>query len=492
MSRVHPPLRLARSLAVIFALLGVLATTLLTLHWFLILEPTLRADARSHLLLLAQSQAQGIEQRLGMGDPERMREELQATLTGLLLVKDPSMDRPFIRGITLELDYGLVAAPQGSLDLSLGAPRCGDCLVSPIPLYRPTDRQLIGIATFYTSPQALQALIEGFRAKLILGGGFLLCLIALAWAGTGRLFERLSQSEANLRNLFEATPFPMVLHEDGAPGLWRANQAAIEYLGLGDDGSGHLTSPAWRTIRDSGIPKKGENHRERQIQFPDGSERWALLSAIPLEIGEGPSHLVSLVDVSQLKAYQSELHLASITDGLTGLYNRRYLFLKLAEQVARGERESAPFSVILFDLDHFKEVNDRFGHGVGDEVLIRAAEALRGAIRDSDLAGRYGGEEFLVILPGTQEGEAMAVAQRIREAVRDRAWPGLDLQLTLSGGVCEYAGTDIDALLECADRRLYAAKAAGRDRVIGGDPGQPTTPCGTSPPRPNRYWPRRP
>lgn len=462
-------------MAIIFALLGTLATALLTLHWLLVLEPTLRADAQSHSRLLAQAQAQGIEQRLATGNPGRLGVELESALAGLLLVRGQPLDRPFIQRITLELDYELVDAPPGSLDLNLGAAECPECLVSPVPLYRPADRQLIGIATFYTSPKALQTLIAGFRVKLLLGGGFLLCLIALAWVGTGRLLKRLTQSEANLRGLFEVAPFPMVLQEDDAPGLSRANQAAMDYLDLREDPEGRLSSPAWRALLDAGLPTGSEAHRERLINSQDDRERWALVSAIPLRFSGGPSHLVSLVDVSQLKAYQKELHLASITDGLTGLYNRRYLFLRLAEEIERAARGTYRFSIALLDLDHFKQVNDTLGHRTGDEVLMRAASALRGAIRGLDLAGRYGGEEFLVILPDTGAVEARAVTERIRAAVKALSWPELGLRLTLSGGVCEHAGTDVDGLLERADRRLYAAKAGGRDRIVGEHPGDPSS-----------------
>lgn len=457
-------------MTLIFALLGILATALLTLHWFLVLEPTLRAEVQSQSRLLAQAQAQGIEQRLGNGHPERLRDDLATALDGLLLLKDQSLGLPFIRRITLELDYEQVEAPLGSLDLDRGAAPCPECLVFPVPLYRPADRQLIGVATFYSSPVALQALIDGFRVKLLLGGGFLLCVIGAAWLWTGRLLKRLTRSEANLRVLFEAAPFPMVLHVDGAAGVGRANQAAVDYLNLREDGSGDLTSPAWQALRDCGLPKDGETHRECLVQTQDDSEQWALVSAIPLQTSDGRSELVSLVDVSQLKAYQNELHLASITDALTGLYNRRYLFLRLSEEIERAARGPYRFSIALLDLDHFKQVNDTFGHGIGDDVLTRAASALRDSIRASDLAGRYGGEEFLVILPNTGTAEAMDIAERIRTAIKALSWPELGLRLTLSGGVCGYDGGEIDGLLECADKRLYAAKAAGRDQIIGEEP----------------------
>ena len=141
-----------------------------------------------------------------------------------------------------------------------------------------------------------------------------------------------------------------------------------------------------------------------------------------------------------------------------------------AEEIERAARGPYRFSIALLDLDHFKQVNDSFGHGVGDGVLSRAASALRGAIRATDLAGRYGGEEFLVVLPDTGTAEAMKITERIGSAIKALSWPQLGLRLTLSGGVCAYEGSDIDGFLEHADRRLYAAKAAGRDQIIGDDP----------------------
>ena len=192
-----------------------------------------------------------------------------------------------------------------------------------------------------------------------------------------------------------------------------------------------------------------------------------MISTIPVQVSDVPGQLVSLVDVSELKAIQQELQRTSLTDSLTGLYNRRLLFQKLAEESERARRFAYRFSVILFDLDHFKAVNDRFGHRVGDEVLVRVAAEFRAAIRDADIAGRYGGEEFLVILPFAGAAEALEIAERIRRQVKGLTWSQPDLRMTLSGGVAEYADPDIDALVEAADHKLYEAKVAGRDRVVG-------------------------
>jgi diguanylate cyclase (GGDEF)-like protein len=246
-----------------------------------------------------------------------------------------------------------------------------------------------------------------------------------------------------------------------------ANQAAKDYLALREDATGSYASDAWRAMEAFGLPADAAERRETRIHTEEGVERWALVSTTTLRISGRPSQLVSLVDVSELKAIQSELLVASLTDGLTGLYNRRYLFLKLAEEIERARRFAYGFSIALFDLDHFKGVNDTFGHRVGDEVLIRVATELRRSIREVDFAGRYGGEEFLVILPYANTAVALDVAERIRAGIDALTWSKPGLRVTLSGGVCEYAGTDIDTLVDAADRRLYEAKAAGRDRVIG-------------------------
>lgn len=463
----HPPLKFERNLALIFAILGILVITLITLHWFLILEPTLRADARSHCRILAQAQANGIEQRLDGGQPDLLRGELETALDNLLLLKDPATGLPFVLRATLRMDYGHMDALPGSLDMDRGVGQCPECLVSDIPLYRPGDRQRIGTATFYTSPNFLNSMVADFRAELLWGGGFMLGVIALAWVGSEWLLRRLAESEANLRNLFEATHIPMVLHDSGQTGLTWANQAAKDYLALREDATGSYASDAWRAMEAFGLPADAAERRETRIHTEEGVERWALVSTTTLRISGRPSQLVSLVDVSELKAIQSELLVASLTDGLTGLYNRRYLFLKLAEEIERARRFAYGFSIALFDLDHFKGVNDTFGHRVGDEVLIRVATELRRSIREVDFAGRYGGEEFLVILPYANTAVALDVAERIRAGIDALTWSKPGLRVTLSGGVCEYAGTDIDTLVDAADRRLYEAKAAGRDRVIG-------------------------
>jgi diguanylate cyclase (GGDEF)-like protein len=157
----------------------------------------------------------------------------------------------------------------------------------------------------------------------------------------------------------------------------------------------------------------------------------------------------------------------ALVDGLTGLGNRRAASDALHAEAARAERLETPLSVVLADLDGFKEVNDVHGHAVGDEVLRVFAAVLRETLRESDVAGRWGGEEFLLLLPGAGEEGAAQLAERVRVGLATRNIPSVPgLRVTASFGVAEYAGeTNTEQLVEAADSALYRAKRAGKDRV---------------------------
>ncbi len=154
------------------------------------------------------------------------------------------------------------------------------------------------------------------------------------------------------------------------------------------------------------------------------------------------------------------------TDALTGLPNRRAVDDTLTRMVAQSARTFAPLAVLLMDLDHFKAVNDRYGHDRGDQVLTAVGVALRGALRESDFAGRYGGEEFLMLLASTDKQGALRVAESVRGAIATIRLPDID-RITASIGLAvlpDDAGEAV-ALVRAADRALYAAKRNGRDRV---------------------------
>ena len=168
--------------------------------------------------------------------------------------------------------------------------------------------------------------------------------------------------------------------------------------------------------------------------------------------------------------HQRSLSLALI-DELTGLYNRRYVFAHLRELLARRGTLSGEIAVMLFDVDYFKEVNDRHGHPAGDAVLRELAERTRRNVRSVDLVGRLGGEEFVVVMPETNPNGASVVAERLRAAVANQVFQlesGAGVPLTISIGIAVTgnADNDLGALLKRADDALYAAKKEGRNRVV--------------------------
>ena len=167
----------------------------------------------------------------------------------------------------------------------------------------------------------------------------------------------------------------------------------------------------------------------------------------------------------------------SFQDGLTGIANRRMLDSVLEKEWASAKRNGQPLSVILIDIDYFKQYNDHYGHIQGDECLQRVAGALRdAATRPRDLLARYGGEEFVVVLPETDEAAALTVAERCRSLIFAAEIPhrssGLGALLTVSQGIATAVPTQDgrpQTLIERADRRLYLAKQRGRNCVVGDD-----------------------
>lgn len=152
----------------------------------------------------------------------------------------------------------------------------------------------------------------------------------------------------------------------------------------------------------------------------------------------------------------------ALTDGLTGVYNRRGLELLLEKEASRSERYERDLSIILFDLDHFKQINDSYGHSAGDEVLKTVAEIVQSQLRKGDEVGRWGGEEFMVICSETDIGQACLVADRLREAVANYDWQGMTV--TASFGLARrQTGELLGSLFQRTDAALYQAKRSGRN-----------------------------
>lgn len=194
---------------------------------------------------------------------------------------------------------------------------------------------------------------------------------------------------------------------------------------------------------------------------------------LAVERAAAQAHVRALEDAHRQLAEQNVLLRGLVVvDELTGLYNRRYLDQRLAWEMERFERYRRPFSVLMVDLDHFKRINDTWGHPAGDAVLREAAVRLRDMLRRTDVAARVGGEEFAILLSETDELGAMGTAERLRRCLARApvVVDGVSIPVTASFGVA-FAGPgfqgDVGAILREADQRLYQAKRDGRDRVAG-------------------------
>ncbi len=175
---------------------------------------------------------------------------------------------------------------------------------------------------------------------------------------------------------------------------------------------------------------------------------------------------------SRLKETALRLEQLATRDSLTGLWNRRQIELLLAGEIQRALRSGAPLAVLLADVDHFKRVNDLFGHAAGDEVLRQVAAVIGSAVRAGAQVGRWGGEEFLIVLPDTTLGDALACATRLRETLASTPF-GMPQACTVTAsiGLAAWSGSEaFQALLSRADRAMYQAKSAGRNRVAMVDP----------------------
>lgn len=209
--------------------------------------------------------------------------------------------------------------------------------------------------------------------------------------------------------------------------------------------------------------------RAEQLHSPHADSAWLLkvLSSI-VQANEQLQHRLDNAEqtlqeqASEISSYISEAR----TDPLTGLANRRVFDNELAEHLMSFRRQNIPLAMLIIDIDHFKKFNDRYGHLAGDAVLRFIAGILRGAVRESDRVARLGGEEFAIVLPGSDAADASRAAERLREAVARAVleYEGKKLRVTIScGGAAAQAGEEAQGIVKRADQALYASKAAGRD-----------------------------
>lgn len=299
-----------------------------------------------------------------------------------------------------------------------------------------------------------------------------------------KINRALRESEAKFRGVVEQSLVGIVIIEDGK--FSYSNPRFDEIFGYRADeiralGPLDIAIESDRPLVAEQIRKRLSGEMDR-VEYlfrglrKDGAVIDVEIHGSAMDIG-GKQALISLVmDVTErtraereVRALQERLRDQSIRDALTGLYNRRYLEETLGRELIRAEREGKAVSVIMGDLDHFKTVNDRFGHLAGDKVLRVFGDLMKRHARASDIYCRYGGEEFLLVLPGMAQEFAVERAEQLRGAMAAAPvdYGSSPITVTASFGVATFPrdGRSGDELIGAADAALYAAKAAGRNRV---------------------------
>lgn len=297
----------------------------------------------------------------------------------------------------------------------------------------------------------------------------------------------LQESVGRFRATFDAAAIGMALVSlEGR--FMEVNDALCDIVGYG---SAELTSKTFQDITHADDlqadlalvqemldDKRDQYHIEKRYIHRDGHVIWVLLSVAKVadSVGRLLYFIAQIQDVNQQKALIEALKVQARKDVLTGLNNRRH-FLELCEtEMQRSVRYGTPVSMLMLDIDHFKRINDAHGHKAGDLVLVQLAHIMKETLRSVDIVGRYGGEEFAILLPETDHRKAMEVAERLRLDIAAAAIVlevGMPLKITVSIGVASAHGqeTNVDILLNAADQALYRAKNGGRNQVMLADTG---------------------
>jgi len=284
-----------------------------------------------------------------------------------------------------------------------------------------------------------------------------------------KMEEDLRQREEYLNLLLTSMPVGVITVDALSYRIEDVNQAAATLMGAPPEAIIGKSCFEFFSCPKGSCPVKdlGEevDRAERILRRADGTQIPVLKTVRRLQTDSGEKLIENFIDLTDRKKMEEELRCLSITDPLTNAYNRRCFMQVLEQEIERTRRTGLPFSVIMVDLDHFKSVNDRFGHAAGDRVLKSLVDMIKQRIRKTDCLARWGGEEFVILLPNTPVDKAAGLAEELRERLSRMDIPGVG-RVTASFGVAGYCpGDTVDTLLKRADDLMYEAKAAGRNCV---------------------------
>lgn len=367
---------------------------------------------------------------------------------------------------------------------------------SVLDFYFTSGQSFMNIVLYDTAPHALYIRMFFFVSFIIIGllvsrlmGRLKMAEDELAhtMAEERKTKEKIEQSARFLNTIFSSIRDPfMILDSDYK--IVKANQAysdmkSIILNELIEEKCYAVTRKRGSICDDCIVAKTFRSGdpaaKEKQVATGPGGQEWIEIYTYPILNQEGiVTHVIEYIrNITDRKRAENEsqrfikeLETLSSEDSLTGLLNRRMIFERLRHEIERVRRYKAELSLIFCDLDSFKEINDTYGHQAGDDVLRIIADILKGAVRTSDVVGRYGGDEFLLVLPQTSLKGAQELAERIRVSVQDAKFEmpgGKTAHTTMSIGVAFYDGTetDIDALIGRIDTALYVSKRSGKNQV---------------------------
>ena len=306
-----------------------------------------------------------------------------------------------------------------------------------------------------------------------------------------RVNERTAQLRDNLKYLemlLDNVPMPMVITRPDQSIVIYANLAAADYSGFSIARMvGSSSMSYFHTLEDfqaleHKLQTEGSlNSHEVALRHRDGHTLWALVSAVPSRYNDIPVMMFAFQDISHAKQRELDLEQMVSTDTLTHVASRRHFMQRGCEILSIAQRNGQKIALFILDLDHFKSVNDTYGHPTGDLVLRRVAEAFRSALRPGDLCGRLGGEEFGVILTNTDFQAAERSAERLRQVINElhiqldngasiNPSVSIGAVLLLPSSMAQLANPSLDEAISIADQALYRAKNTGRNRVVFAPP----------------------